>query len=183
MSFGSAPRLTKLTTFPSWSLQSIHSNPSGESSRSYSAGRSTIGRVQIAHPPLQPGVHRITRQVPVEAHIVIPLAPLAELVPHEHQLLARDARTCSRTARAGWRTSATRRPGIFDSIDFLRCTTSSCENGRMKRSEYAYIRLNVIWLWWYRRYTGSSRHVLEHVVHPPHVPLEVEAEPPTPSGA
>src|SRR5207248_5973818 len=44
--------------------------------------------VQIANPSLNARVPGIAEQVPVEALIMIPFAPLAELVAHEHQLLA-----------------------------------------------------------------------------------------------
>lgn len=46
-------------------------------------------------------------------------------------------------------------PGILPSSDPLPCTTSSCESGSTKFSEYAYISENVIWWWWYWRKTGS----------------------------
>src|SRR5260370_7619745 len=36
----------------------------------------------------QPGVKRHSQQVPLQAAIVIPLGPLAELVAHEQELLA-----------------------------------------------------------------------------------------------
>ena len=47
-------------------------------------------------------------------------------------------------------------PGILPSSDPLPCTTSSCDRGSTKFSLNAYISENVISLWWYCRYTGSS---------------------------
>ena len=45
--------------------------------------------VQILNEAPQSGMERIVEQVPVEAMVVVPLAPLAEFAAHEHQLLAR----------------------------------------------------------------------------------------------
>ena len=47
-----------------------------------------VGPVEILDEPLDAGVHRILGEVPVEAVVVVPLAPLRELRAHEHQLLA-----------------------------------------------------------------------------------------------
>ena len=44
--------------------------------------------VEILHEAPQRGVHRIVEQVPVEAEVVVPLAPLPEFRAHEQQLLA-----------------------------------------------------------------------------------------------
>jgi hypothetical protein len=92
-------------------------------------------------------MHRVARQLPVEAHVVVPLAPLAELVPHEHELLSGVPEHVA-VQRSQVRELLPHVAGHLPEHRLLRCTTSSCENGRMKRSEYAYIRLNVIWLWW-----------------------------------
>ena len=48
-----------------------------------------------------------------------------------------------------------RSPGIFDSIEPLPCTTSSCESGRMKFSVNAYTSENVSSWWCQRRWIGS----------------------------
>ena len=42
-------------------------------------------------------------------------------------------------------------PGIFPRSDPFICTTSSCEIGRMYRSENAYIIEKFTLLWWYWR--------------------------------
>src|SRR4029453_18280509 len=51
-------------------------------------GLGPIRRVEVAAPPLEAGGAGGAEQVPVEARLVIPLAPLAELAAHEEQLLA-----------------------------------------------------------------------------------------------
>src|SRR5688572_15888178 len=44
--------------------------------------------VEVAYPALHARMLRVRAEVPVEAHIVVPLAPLRELAAHEQQLLA-----------------------------------------------------------------------------------------------
>ena len=47
-------------------------------------------------------------------------------------------------------------PGILPRSEPFMCTTSSCEIGRTKFSEKAYISENVMSLWWNWRNQGSS---------------------------
>ncbi|EGH18241.1 multidrug efflux transporter, partial [Pseudomonas savastanoi pv. glycinea str. race 4] len=49
----------------------------------------TIEAIQIADQILYANVVGVLHQVPVQLLVMIPLAPLAELAPHEQQLLAR----------------------------------------------------------------------------------------------
>src|SRR6266850_1285614 len=51
--------------------------------------RVAIEPVEITAPALHAGVQRILQHVPLEALLVLPLAPLAEFPAHEQQLLAR----------------------------------------------------------------------------------------------
>ncbi len=48
-----------------------------------------VRAVEIPDEAADPGVERAVEHVPVEARVVVPLASLAELGAHEHQLLAR----------------------------------------------------------------------------------------------
>src|SRR5215471_5670014 len=48
----------------------------------------SVEMVQVRHPPLQASVWRKRQQMPVQAGIVMPLAPLAELPTHEEELFA-----------------------------------------------------------------------------------------------
>jgi hypothetical protein len=60
-----------------------------------------------------------------------------------------------------------RSPGILCRSDPLPCTTSSWLIGSTDRSEKAYMRENVIWLWWYCRWIGSlATYSSESCVHP-----------------
>src|SRR5262245_2724604 len=47
-----------------------------------------VEMIQVRYPPLQAGVWRKLEQVPVQAGIVMPLAPLAELPTHKEKLFA-----------------------------------------------------------------------------------------------
>ena len=76
---------------------------------------------------------RIAERFPIELPVVIPLAPLPDLAAHEQQLLAR-VREHVAVERAQVACFCQTSPGILSSIDRLPCTTSSCENGRMKFS-------------------------------------------------
>ena len=144
------------TTLFSLSLQSIQLKPAPLEVHLVQRRLALVDVIEVPHPAPQPGVHRRTRsRCQSRLAVVVPLAPLAELAAHEQQLLARDARTCSRRARAASRASASRSPGILSSIERLPCTTSSCENGRTKFSVNAYSIENVIWSWCQRRCTGS----------------------------
>ena len=76
-------------TLCSQSAQSIHSNPAGLDVELVERGLGAVEPVQVAHEPLQAAVVRaLVEQMPVEAPVVVPLAPLAELAAHEQQLLA-----------------------------------------------------------------------------------------------
>ena len=46
-----------------------------------------IERVQVAHPTLHTAMRRELEQVPLDAVIMAPLAPLADVAAHEQQLL------------------------------------------------------------------------------------------------
>src|SRR3989338_9068298 len=50
-------------------------------------GLGAVEAVQVGDPLLQAGVAVVLGEVPVEAALVVPLVPLAELAPHEEQLL------------------------------------------------------------------------------------------------
>src|ERR1700756_1881612 len=52
-------------------------------------GLVAVRAIEIAHPALDTLMTRHLEQVPVEAAVVIPFAPLAELAAHEQELLAR----------------------------------------------------------------------------------------------
>src|SRR5262245_23118660 len=47
-----------------------------------------IDGIELTHPSRKTRVHGLLEQMPVEALLTIPFTPLAELAPHEHQLLA-----------------------------------------------------------------------------------------------
>src|SRR5690242_3333446 len=47
-----------------------------------------VGGVQVANPAAQTLMERLLEQVPVQAGVMVPLAPLAELAAHEEELLA-----------------------------------------------------------------------------------------------
>src|SRR5262249_57978251 len=51
-------------------------------------GLGAVGGVQVADPALQAAVRLALEERPVEARLVVPLAPLAELAAHEEELLA-----------------------------------------------------------------------------------------------
>ena len=86
--------------------------------------------VEVAGPALHAPVRRVLEQVPVQAGVVVPLLALGELAAHEEQLLARLRVHVAEQQRAGWRTSASRRPASWPSSEPLPCTTSSWESGR-----------------------------------------------------
>ena len=123
-------------------------------------------------------VHRILlRQMPVEAVIVIPLDELAELTTHEQQLLAwmcdpvREER-----AQAGKllpviaRHLADQRTlAVHDLIVRERQHEVLAERIHEGERDLVVVPLAV---------DRVERHVLEHVVHPAHVPLVVEAHAP-----
>ena len=75
-------------------------------------GVRAVQAVQFAHQGLQLAMGFEFQQFPAQAGIVVPLLALADLLPHEQQLLARDAPTCRPGRRARWRTAATRRPAF-----------------------------------------------------------------------
>ncbi len=73
-------------------------------------------------------------------------------------------------------------PGIFSSSDRLRCTTSSCDSGMMKRSLYSYIIANVSLSWCCERKSGSiEKYSRVSCIHPM-FHLNVKPSPPSPTG-
>ncbi|MNS29231.1 hypothetical protein D3C72_612260 [compost metagenome] len=131
---------------------------------------------QIAHPVLQGPVQAGVEQVPVQAEVVVPLLPLAELAAHEGELLARVAgHEAEQQAQVGELL-----PGVAGHLveqrllevhhlvvregqhELLGQVIHDAE-GQVVVVEAAVDRVH--------------GHVLEDVVHPAHVPLEVEAQP------
>ena len=80
---GFRPRRRKLMTLRWISLQSTHSKPAGIGVQLVQRRLAAIEGIQVANPALQPGMKRRTEQMPIEACIVVPLRPLAELTAHE----------------------------------------------------------------------------------------------------
>ena len=66
---------------------------------------------------------------------------------------------------------------IFAIMEPLPCTTSSCENGRTKFSEKLVHEAERDPVLMITAINGIFGRCIEHVVHPPHVPLEAETEP------
>jgi hypothetical protein len=69
------------------SFASIHWKPAGSQSPSWSAGSARYVGVQVADPALDAAMRGVVEEMPVEARVVLPLAPLAELAAHEEELL------------------------------------------------------------------------------------------------
>src|SRR4029434_7054537 len=63
--------------------------PSGVGVELVERALASVEPVEVAHQPLEPAVVRaLAKQMPVEAPVVVPLAPLPDLATHEEELLA-----------------------------------------------------------------------------------------------
>ena len=131
--------------------------------------------VEIAHPCLQPGVHRVGGQVPVEALVVIPLAPLAEFTAHEQQLLARvRPHVAQQAAEVGEALPVVARHladqralAVYDFVMRQGQHEVLVERVPEAERQLAVMKAAV---------DRIAREVLQRVVHPAHVPLEPEAQ-------
>ena len=118
----------------------------------------------------------VFEQVPIDARVVVPLAPLADFLAHENQLFT-GARPHVRKQRALIRELAQAIAGhlrehrAFAVHDFvMRERQHKIFAPRVEQAE-GQIAMVVAAV------DGIEREVLERVMHPAHVPLEAEAEP------
>src|SRR5438876_1634976 len=94
-------------------------------------GQLRVSLVEVAHPVLDSTVGWLVEQMPVEALVVIPFAPLAELAAHEQQFLAGLAvHVTVQQAQPSELVPVV--AGSLLSSERLQCTTSSCDSGRTK---------------------------------------------------
>ena len=135
-----------------------------------------IHAIQVGDQPLHPEMHRISQRAPVERRIVIPLGGLAELSAHEQELLPRKRPHHSeQEAQVGKLL-----PAIARHLAEQRALAVHHFVVRKRQHEVfrervdgAERQLVVMMTTMYR----IALHVLQRVMHPSHVPLEVEAEP------
>ena len=92
-----------------------------------------VEAVEVGDPLLQSLMGRVFEQVPVEAIVMRPFAPLADLSSHENEFLAACAYMYPKSVRrlANFCQSS---PGIFRRSEPLPWTTSSWESGSKKFS-------------------------------------------------
>ncbi len=137
-----------------------------------------VDRVEVTHEPLDPGVRGVVEQVPVEAARLGPLGALGQLVAHEGQLLAR---VCPlvREERAdpgellpvvSGHLAQQRALAVHDLVVADR-QHELLGVGVHQRERRLVVVVPPV--------DGLLGQVPEGVVHPPHVPLEAEAEPAT----
>ena len=124
----------------------------------------------------------LAEEVPVEAGVEVPLAPLAELAPHEEQLLARvaphvgveEAEVRHLLPRVAGHLVEERPLPVYHLV-----VREGEEEVLVEGVDEAEGQLVVVVF----AVDGIVPHVAEGVVHPPHVPLQAEAEAAEPGGA
>ena len=131
--------------------------------------------IQVTHPVLDANVLGVLQQMPVEAFVVVPLAPLPELAAHEHELLAGVAVHVA-VERAQVRAFLPdvarhlvehRTLAVHDLV--VRERQNEVFGERVEQREgQVVVRPTAV--------DGIFADVLEHVVHPSHVPLVGEPE-------
>ena len=131
--------------------------------------------VQRLHVARKRHVRRIVHQMPVEADVVVPFAPLPELVPHEQQLLARMAVhvAVQRAQRRVFLPHVARhlvehRPLAVDDLVVREREDEVLGEGVEHRERHFVVMPAAM--------HGVLLDVLEHVVHPSHVPFVGEPE-------
>ncbi len=131
--------------------------------------------VEIAHQPLHALAHRLVQQMPVEAAIVIPLALLRELAAHEQELLARmRPHEPEIGAQIGEALPTVARHAADErALAVHHFVVGQRQNEVFRKGVDEPERQIVVMM---PPVNGVLLHVTEGVVHPPHVPLEAEAE-------
>ena len=131
--------------------------------------------IQIRDQPLQTAVPGVGGQVPVEARLVVPLPPLAELAAHEEQLLSRRRPLIAKEqAQVGTllpfvaghlgdqRSLSVHHLVVAQGQDEILVKGVEAAKGEKVVVEAAVHRV--------------ALHVVERIVHPAHVPFEAETE-------
>ena len=140
-----------------------------------------VGPVEVAHEPAHALVVLVAQQVPVERDVVVPLALLRELAAHEEELLAR-MRPHEPVVGAQVREllpAVTGHLADHRSLAVHHLVVAQRQDEVLREGvDRAEGHLVVV----VAPIDGVLVHVLEGVVHPPHVPLEVEAQPPVGHG-
>ena len=132
--------------------------------------------VQVRHPALHAGVRCVLEQMPVQARLVVPLAPLGDLRAHEQQLLAGlSIHVAIEQPQVGELLPVVarhlREHRTFAMHNFVVGVDEDevlVEGVEQAEAEIVEMVAAV---------HGVARHELEGVVHPAHVPLVAEAEP------
>lgn len=140
------------------------------------SGFSPVETVQIRHPALNARMWSVLQQMPVETRVVIPLRSLAELPSHEEQLLARNGvQETEQEAQVREflpvvaRHLLKQRPlSVYDLV------VREGQNEVLRVGVQGAKRQLVVMVLAVNRVLS---HVAQRVVHPPQIPLHVEAEP------
>src|ERR1700722_1535069 len=141
-----------------------------------------IEAVEFTHPALHARVQRVLQHMPVEARIMLPLAPLAELSSHEEELLARmsphvavqEPQVCELLPFIAMHPPEERTLAVHDLVVRQRQHEILAE--RIPEAER---QLPVVVLAKQR----IGREIGERVVHPAEIPFEPEAKTPQIGGA
>src|SRR6202035_5459971 len=138
-------------------------------------GIATVQTIEINQPMPQPSVKWSSQQVPLQARIVIPLRPLAELIAHEQELLAGMAEhkpvqepqirkllplIARHLAQHGSLT-------VDDLIVRERQQEVFSEGIHQTKRDLVMLIASEY---------GLLREVVQHIMHPAHIPLETESQ-------
>ena len=171
-----ASRRMKLRTFWSALPASIHWKPLGALVELPQRRHGRVERAEVDHQMLHAGVRRVVEQRPVERRFVRPLVLVAELAAHEEELLAgvrphpaeHGAEVREALPWIAGHLAEQRSLEVHDLVVGER--EDEALRPRVHEPErHLVMRVPAV--------DGILVQVVERVVHPAHVPFEVEAEP------
>src|SRR6202166_1056306 len=123
----------------------------------------------------QPSMKWSSQQVPIQARIVIPLRPLAELITHEQELLAgmaehepvQEPQICECLPLIARHFTQHGTLPVDDLIVRERQDEILSEGINQAKCDLAMLVTSEHWI---------LRQVVQHVMHPAHIPLEAESQ-------
>ena len=136
----------------------------------------TIDKVQIAHQSLHTFVKRLIQKMPIQTLVVVPFAPLAKLATHKQQLLSR-MRPHVSVQRA-----QVRKLLPLVARHFVQQRAFHVHNFIVRKRQDKVFAPRVNQAKRQRIVISAAKQsirlkILERVVHPTHVPLEIKPQP------
>src|ERR1700736_1398640 len=138
-------------------------------------GLAFLSEIQMLNHPSQPIVSRKIDKLPVEARVVVPFMPLAELAPHEKQLLAgmaihprvKHSKIGKFLPFVARHLRQERALAVHDFIVTEHENEMFLKRVKQRKRDVAVMKTPI---------NRIERHVFQEIVHPAHVPFESKTE-------